>query len=175
MKIFHYGAGLHFANRDYFREVLFKITGLDPVKWHKEAMKRMKKERAQMSQAIKEQSETKWFRRRGSLLSVSTATTMTTMTTLRSTSRWRSWLCCAFGRLSSGRRSGMQTPAHYDSDDEGPGAGGQQQQRIDNNNGSSNVEEMGLDNSFPNDFERNRRSLPLHRRRKSSASKVKQK
>lgn len=53
VKIFHYGAGLHFANRDYFREVLFNLTGLDPVRWHEQAMKRVKKQRQAMDKAIK--------------------------------------------------------------------------------------------------------------------------
>ncbi|CAG0914345.1 unnamed protein product [Notodromas monacha] len=43
IKIFHYGAGLHFANGDHFREVLFDMTGLDPVKWHEQAIKRLKR------------------------------------------------------------------------------------------------------------------------------------
>ena len=93
-------------------------------------------------------------------MSVSTATTMTTMTTVRGSS-WRSWLCCAFGKMN-GRRSGQQTP-HYDSDDEGVGG-----QRGDQNNGG-NGDEIGAENAF-NGFDENRKSLPLYKRRKSSAT-----
>ncbi|CAG0918293.1 unnamed protein product [Notodromas monacha] len=42
VKIFHYGAGLHFANCDYFKDTLYKLTGLDPIRWHESILHRQK-------------------------------------------------------------------------------------------------------------------------------------
>ncbi|CAG0914346.1 unnamed protein product [Notodromas monacha] len=76
VKIFHYGAGLHFANRDYFREELVNLTGLDPVKWHEQALKKIKKEGRSLDRALKRAAE------------------VAALEELKSQKKSRFWSCC---------------------------------------------------------------------------------
>jgi predicted component of type VI protein secretion system len=46
VKIFHFGAGIHFANSDHFKQSVFQLTGLDPVKWREGAKAREKQLRS---------------------------------------------------------------------------------------------------------------------------------
>ncbi|CAG0894714.1 unnamed protein product [Darwinula stevensoni] len=42
IKILHYGAGIHFANRETFQQQVYKLSHLDPEKWRKDTEKRHK-------------------------------------------------------------------------------------------------------------------------------------
>ncbi|CAG0886428.1 unnamed protein product [Darwinula stevensoni] len=42
IKILHYGAGIHFGNREAFKQQLFKLTQLEPQKWEKRIVKHHK-------------------------------------------------------------------------------------------------------------------------------------